>query len=761
MGIDYRLFPNIQSGDAEYSVDVRQKVCPLVWLWNDLKSKTEKAFLWLEAGASMGKSTSTVLLEQTLIETNNSCYRFPLKQLNYDQTSGADGTQKHFIECIETISMLPENATVILDGYDEVRKDLWTIGNANKCISVALDRCSVIVVSRLINDKPTFDGYRPFVARILPLSKERIIKYLQNDSRVTGDKEEPLFANVLFLKIYHDLMMSNAKFDDDKHLTEAFLLEQYFVHEYSSKGKSDETVEGRIHLYNQNITEIGRAIYCDIKASENYFYSAEDESQSYELEQAYIPHPLNGIYTYTDHGGIDSDQIIYLNFAVAKYLVSEIRAIIKKSHNSFKREQEIKKLTEEIGTDSANYAYVLAGELLSEQTTDFNGKEIIDLLSKSENLYSNSNATFLCLGYNSKVFDDRYGAEWGNNSLKWFKDHYDEPDLADRISVEAYLRLKSLTGTYTGETLDGEMHGHGIYRWSDEIWYEGEFVHGKRNGIGTMHYPDGHYYGQWCDGLENGKGRYAYKNGDVYEGRFVNGSIEGEGTYWWSDNGAVYIGEWKNNLRHGHGVMQYSSEEWYDGEWCEGFEHGIGRRRYENGDIYIGEWKLGSCTGKGKYISSEYTYEGNFLNFLMHGYGKKILPNGDVYEGEFVDDQACGKGRYICADDGSWFYGDWENNVRVYGEMHFSDNDFAQYHVGEYRDGRINGKGVLYDHERKIYDGEFVDGKAQGRGTYYYDDGAYYQGDFFNNKFHGYGILYDSDGTITEGEWKCGELIDT
>ena len=46
---------------------------------------------------------------------------------------------------------------------------------------------------------------------------------------------------------------------------------------------------------------------------------------------------------------------------------------------------------------------------------------------------------------------------------------------------------------------------------------------------------------------------------DKYEGEFVNGKFEGKGKYIYEDNGEYYIGEWKNNLQHGRGIMYYKN----------------------------------------------------------------------------------------------------------------------------------------------------------------------------------------------------------
>ena len=44
--------------------------------------------------------------------------------------------------------------------------------------------------------------------------------------------------------------------------------------------------------------------------------------------------------------------------------------------------------------------------------------------------------------------------------------------------------------------------------------------------------------------------------------------MEGQGTYVW-DSGEVYVGEYRNNVRHGKGTMTYSDGSIFDGWWVE------------------------------------------------------------------------------------------------------------------------------------------------------------------------------------------------
>jgi hypothetical protein len=57
-------------------------------------------------------------------------------------------------------------------------------------------------------------------------------------------------------------------------------------------------------------------------------------------------------------------------------------------------------------------------------------------------------------------------------------------------------------------------------------------------------------------------------------------------------SGAIYEGEWKNDVRHGKGVYMYPDGT--EGEWKDDVWNGKGLLRQADGTIiYKGEWKDG------------------------------------------------------------------------------------------------------------------------------------------------------------------------
>ena len=55
------------------------------------------------------------------------------------------------------------------------------------------------------------------------------------------------------------------------------------------------------------------------------------------------------------------------------------------------------------------------------------------------------------------------------------------------------------------------------------------------------------------------------------------------------NNGAKYVGDWKNGKRHGKGTYYWRSGDKYIGNYKNGKMHGKGTYYYSNGDKYVGD----------------------------------------------------------------------------------------------------------------------------------------------------------------------------
>ena len=156
---------------------------------------------------------------------------------------------------------------------------------------------------------------------------------------------------------------------------------------------------------------------------------------------------------------------------------------------------------------------------------------------------------------------------------------------------------------YNGEWKNGKAHGHGRVSWpkiGDE--YVGEFKDGIRSGFGHYSFSDGSSYSgekKIIEGYsyQHGKGTYTNRDGSRRAGYWKKGLLV-KGT----DGPEGYIGEFKNNLKHGIGTMVYPTGAKYKGAWKKGERHGAGVYIEADGTKYIGEWKDGERFNNRLYL---------------------------------------------------------------------------------------------------------------------------------------------------------------
>lgn len=136
-----------------------------------------------------------------------------------------------------------------------------------------------------------------------------------------------------------------------------------------------------------------------------------------------------------------------------------------------------------------------------------------------------------------------------------------------------------------------------------------------QNGYGEAVSKAGRYVGNFEEGRFHGKGKYEFKKNDaIYIGQFRNNLRDGEGTYIWS-NTSFYDGEWSKNQREGLGIMKYADGGKYIGRWKNNRRDGQGTMYYANEDRYEGEWKFGQPNGRGvMYYQNGERKRGIWLN---------------------------------------------------------------------------------------------------------------------------------------------------
>ncbi|XP_077123971.1 ALS2 C-terminal-like protein isoform X2 [Ranitomeya variabilis] len=192
---------------------------------------------------------------------------------------------------------------------------------------------------------------------------------------------------------------------------------------------------------------------------------------------------------------------------------------------------------------------------------------------------------------------------------------------------------------YEGDMSWGKPHGKGTIKWSDGRNHVGDFNFGQEDGFGICLIPD------------SARDRY-----DCYKCHWRNGAMYGYGICEYADE-SVYKGYFKDNMRHGFGVLENrtsSTTSWiYTGSWEKDKRSGYGVwETVDNSERYIGMWQENQRHGLGiVLLNTGACYQGVFINNKLVGPGVLITEDNNIYEGEFTEDCfLSGKGKLTFAN---------------------------------------------------------------------------------------------------------------
>ena len=204
-------------------------------------------------------------------------------------------------------------------------------------------------------------------------------------------------------------------------------------------------------------------------------------------------------------------------------------------------------------------------------------------------------------------------------------------DLQKKLNIRlsSYKKLSETFIIYDSKTKGKEYNSK-----NKQLVFEGDFIHGKRNGIGK---------------------EYNKKLNVIFEGEYKNGKRNGNGKEY-IDNKLTFAGEYKNGTRNGIGKLFYKDGKiQFKGEYKNGEKNGKGKEyNYGGGLRFIGHYVDGKRNGKGKEFlyaglvfrnalkennnNNVLTFEGEYLNGEKNGYGKEYYFNGNLkFEGLFLN----------------------------------------------------------------------------------------------------------------------------
>jgi hypothetical protein len=205
---------------------------------------------------------------------------------------------------------------------------------------------------------------------------------------------------------------------------------------------------------------------------------------------------------------------------------------------------------------------------------------------------------------------------------------------------------KDQTGVYVGEWKQGDMHGYGRIIKQNFSIYEGFFKKGQRDGVGIELLPTQELFiGQFKDDYKNGLGIYFFKQGGFFCGFFKDGQRDGFGVLVEQSGKEIYRGFWEDDVKHGRGVEFFAKGSKYDGFFNQGKRDGIGLMEYSKSLTYIGEWKENNRHGLGKFQGLEKEVEGVFFeNELMQ---LKTVNPSKFYDQLMKDEVPCDIEAYL------------------------------------------------------------------------------------------------------------------
>jgi hypothetical protein len=151
------------------------------------------------------------------------------------------------------------------------------------------------------------------------------------------------------------------------------------------------------------------------------------------------------------------------------------------------------------------------------------------------------------------------------------------------------------------------------------------------------------------------------------------------------------------------------------------------------------------------------TWTGACRHGLAQGRGVlRWFQNGKpaaLARGSWRDGKMNGHGMITLAG-GERFDGQWRNNLRNGRGVYIYAN--GDRYVGAYRNDQKTGHGVYTYADGSRYDGDWRDGQKDGRGTEIQSDGSRYDGQWRDNLPNGIGTAVWLNGDTYSGLWIMG-----
>ncbi|MBX3325206.1 MAG: hypothetical protein U0223_12060 [Nitrospira sp.] len=228
------------------------------------------------------------------------------------------------------------------------------------------------------------------------------------------------------------------------------------------------------------------------------------------------------------------------------------------------------------------------------------------------------------------------------------------------------------------------------------------------------------------------------------------------------DDGADYVGQLKDGVPHGHGVMRWPDGRVYEGEWQSGNREGQGRARWPDGRHFSGSWEKNEPQQGTWTLPNHRTFTGRLVNDLPDGPGTMTLPDGRQLEGRWKN------GKFVGTERWEWPRGRSKDATPSHDDLvkprieekspshHQGGNPPTENNHASTQDGASRSQIKTFG-DGAQYEGQMQDGAPHGKGVMRWPDGRRYDGEWRSGKRDGVGIMSLPDGGKFEGHWKNGK----
>jgi len=280
-------------------------------------------------------------------------------------------------------------------------------------------------------------------------------------------------------------------------------------------------------------------------------------------------------------------------------------------------------------------------KMMSEKKTDFkddnehsNGNEKNNLLNLDNPNKIKTSKNYSDLLINRHLINIEYidvsEESFRSVTMKSNKCQLDPPQFCtlrdlDIDQIKGYFLLKKKMFKYRGQKdKNGKKIGFGKIIWEDSSKLKGYFTDSKLNGIVyfcNCNVEKSTFFGEYKDNIPEGYGIYQRKGFSLEGMNWNKNSLNDIGVAIWEE-GEMYEGEFKNNVKDGIGLYRWADGTTYMGQFQKGKITGLGKMQFANGNVYEGQFNEGYITGWGKFVWDDGKYYiGNYNNNKKNGFG--------------------------------------------------------------------------------------------------------------------------------------------